>query len=347
MRRRRAVVGVGAAVALVALIVTLTGPSPPSSRTAPPAVAASAKVRVGLRASVLSTSLPAPVSRETVVGLGHRKLLLMGGMGSSGTSTTNVDVLDTATGAVSPAGALALPTHDAAGAVVGGQALDFGGGQTASVTTVQSFSPSGATAGAQVVGQLPAPRSDATAAVIGRTAYVVGGYDGSSGDPQVLSTSSGRTFSVVASLPVAVRYAAVTAANGKIYVFGGQAVTGPRAGLPVDDVQVVDPAKHRAVIAGHLPEPVEGAVAVDLGGRIYVAGGNTDATPNSATADTLTVAGIWKYDPRHATTTLVGRLPVAVSHAGAAVTGGTAWIVGGETDGTVQPDVQKLSLTRH
>ena len=38
-------------------------------------------------------------------------------------------------------------------------------------------------------------------------------------------------------------------------------------------IQAIDPARHRATIVGHLPEPLAGAAAVTVGGELFVAGG--------------------------------------------------------------------------
>ena len=75
---------------------------------------------------------------------------------------------------------------------------------------------------------MPAPRSDAVAVTIGPTTYIVGGYDGTHPDAPVLATTNGRTFTTVAALRIPVRYPAVAALGGQIFVFGGQAITGRR-----------------------------------------------------------------------------------------------------------------------
>ena len=80
-------------------------------------------------------------------------------------------------------------------------------------------------------------RADAAALTIGATAFVVGGYDGRALDAEVLGTTDGLHFAQVAALPVPVRYPAVAALDGEIYVFGGQSGNGQ----PVRAVQVVDP----------------------------------------------------------------------------------------------------------
>ena len=120
-------------------------------------------------------------------------------------------------------------------------------------------------------GALSRARSDSVGVSAGPVGYVVGGYDGtnpSSLDPQVLATRDGQHFRVAARLPVPVRYAAAAAADGLIWVFGGQTGSGA-----TDVIQRIDPATGAATVAGHLPRPVQGAAAISLDGRIYVAGG--------------------------------------------------------------------------
>ena len=172
----------------------------------------------------------------------------MGGLTTGNASSSGIYSLNTTDGSLSRVGALGAPVHDAAGAVVGSHDVVFGGRAPSTVDTVQAFAstPSVGAVGssnavATVVGSLPQPRSDSTAVTIGATSYVVGGFDGTNADPDVLATTDGHTFQSVASLPVPVRYPAVAASGGKIYVFGGQAITGPDAGQPVDDIQVIKP----------------------------------------------------------------------------------------------------------
>ena len=118
------------------------------------------------------------------------------------------------------------PTHDAAATVVDGQVLVFGGGTSAPAAATQDITPSGSS---RILGSLPRPRADGDAVTIGGTAYVVGGYDGPSLDPAVLATADGATFRTVTDLSVPVRYPAVAALGGLIYVFGGESL----GGLPV------------------------------------------------------------------------------------------------------------------
>jgi hypothetical protein len=211
---------------------------------------------------------------------------------------------------------------------------------------------------------LPAPRSDAVAVTVGGTAYLVGGYTGARPDAPVLATVDGRTFRAVAALPVPVRYPAVAALGGRIFVFGGQAITGPQAGAPVDVIQAVDPARHSAAVIGHLPEPLAGAAAVTVGGELFVAGGEspvaqrlvpglgttqlgrgqtgTGTGSEGSASSSSTISAIWAFDPSTRQLLAAGRLQVPVSHAAIAVTGSTAWIIGGESGGALVAAVQML-----
>jgi len=317
--------------------------------------------------------LARPLSREVVAAGSGGRLIVFGGLVAGGGSASGIYALRTATGAERRIGALRAPLHDAAAAVSGGRVLVLGGGSPATVATVQSFALAAPgrrsrDAVATTAGSLPAPRSDAVAVTVGVTTYLVGGYDGTRPDASVLATVDGQGFRTVAALPVPVRYPAVAALGGRIFVFGGQAITGPHAGAPVDVIQTVDPARRSAAVIGHLPEPLAGAVAVTVGGELFVAGGEspvaqrlvpglgmTQLGPGEKTAGTgsegsasatSTVSAIWAFDPANRRLLVAGHLQVPVSHAAVAVAGSTAWIVGGESGGALVAAVQMLRPDR-
>jgi outer membrane protein assembly factor BamB len=359
VRRRRAVAATVAVVvvALVAWFAILPrGGTGAHGSTPPPARAAAAPpVLDAAESGLLPWHLAAPLSREVVVPGPPGQLIVLGGLTAAGRSADGVYAVRTATGTARQIGALRAPLHDAAGVASGGRALVFGGGSPVTVGTVQAFSGAGT---ARVAGSLPAPRSDAAAAAIGGTAYVVGGYDGSRPDAAVLATTDGRTFTTVAALPVPVRYPAVAALDGRIYVFGGQAITGPRAGAAVTVIQEVDPARRAAAVIGTLPEPLAGAAAVTVDGELFVAGGDSPAAarpvpgagatqlPGLSGSGGAAVPTIWAFDPAARRLLPAGRLQVPVAHAAVAVTGSTAWIVGGESGGTTVSAVQMLRPDR-
>jgi outer membrane protein assembly factor BamB len=367
-RRGRALTAVFAAVAVTAAGAGWfawyprgsSGPAGPAASAAPARRPAAPAAPPAVLSGLLPWHLAAPLSREVVVPGGRGRLTVLGGLTTGGVSASGVYSLRTRNGAARQAGVLRAPVHDAAGAVLGGRALVFGGGAAATVPTVDSFPRAHR-------GTLPAPRSDSVAVTIGPTAYVLGGYDGNRPQPAVLATTTGRRFAVVARLAVPVRYPAAAAAGGRIYVFGGEAVTGPQAGRPVSTIQVVNPAAGTSAVVGRLPEPLAGAAAVTLGGQIYLAGGETtrrqpqhlgmgttqlpaaERSPAGAQAGapaTFTVPTIWAFEPASGKLLVAGQLQVPVSHAGVAVTGSTAWLVGGESRGSLVEAVQMMRPDR-
>ncbi len=427
-RRRRtvlAVVALAAVTGLGALLATCVGGSSPPPRASPAPSAHSTSTNAhGGRSEAISAAesgllpwtLAAPISRSVVLPGPGAQLVILGGLTTSNVSTQGIYTLDTTSGRLVHVANLTAGLHDASGAVIDGRDVTFGGGSPATVATVQGVPAPGSTlagtvATATATGSLPQPRSDSTAVTVGETTYVVGGYDGSNPDPAVLATTDGRTFSTVASLPVPVRYPAVAASGGLVYVFGGDAITGAGAGEPVNTIQVVNPSRHTASTIGRLPVPLDGAVAVTIGTQIYLAGGEstvaqavtaglgttqlgppppgahpgagaTSATATAAIAPgtgsagagvtggtlldasrgtstsgsgtgsgsardestpaTSAVSTIWAFDPATDRVLSAGRLQVPVAHSSVAVLGTTAWLVGGESDGTPVSTVQML-----
>ena len=137
-------------------------------------------------------------------------------------------------------------------------------------------------------------------------------------DSEVVATTDGRHYRPVVALRVPVRYPALAVLGSRIYVFGGLGANG----RPSDAVQLVDPAGRTARVVGRLPRPLEGAAAGSLGGTIYLAGGRTAAGPTKA---------VYAFQPRGASFLRAGSLRVGVAYAGAAVSNGRLWIVGGES----------------
>jgi len=286
-----------------------------SSRTKPPATTPSAPHLV---ATVTHWRLRSPVSRAVVLADGSN-ILVLGGLTTGDVSSAAVERLQPTTGLSGVAGELSIAVHDAAGAVLRSHFVVFGGGAGTSLASVQSWSPTSSS----VVGALPAARSDLSTAAVGPVVYVLGGFDGQSLQKNVLSTRDGVTFQTTGALAQPVRYGAVASSGNRIWIIGGQLGTSESSsvGGQTNDIQVFDPATSTTRVVGHLPEPLGQAMAFDLGGQLYVAGGQSDGIPSSK---------IWLIEPSGKTRP-AGTLPYAVSNAGAAVTGKTAWLIGGET----------------
>ncbi len=262
-------------------------------------------------------------------------LTVLGGLTTSGTSVASVQTIDPQRGTATNVGSLASPVHDGSAAAIGRSIFVLGGGSPDTVPTVQSI-PVPSTRvplpiTGTVVADLPQPRSDLAVATInsgkGRaTNYVVGGYDGTTYLPGVLATDDGTHFTTVADLPVPVRYPAVVADAGRIFAFGGQVASSAADPRATDDIQMVEPTTHRAVVVGHLPQPLYGAAAFLLAGTIYVAGGQV---PGGATLTTIDA-----FVPATGKILGAGLLPQADAFAGYSTVvsphGTVGYMVGGE-----------------
>ncbi len=286
-----------------ATTTTTTRPvSGTSTTAAPPA---------GVAVAPLPGRLPEKLSRAAGVGTaGH--VLLLGGLADTG-SVSSILQLDPATGTVQQTGTLAVATHDAMAAALGSTVYLFGGGETVSIDTVQAYG--GGRSG--VIGHLPEPRSDGVAVAVSGRIYLVGGYNGRVVLHDVLMTSDGATFVVIAHLPVAVRYPAVTVVGTTIYVIGGDA-----AGGPTTTIQSVNVADGTTKVVGQLPQPIVEATAFSVGNQVFVAGGRTGSAFR---------AEVDRVDVATGALTPVATLPGPLADAAAATLGNTVYLAGGES----------------
>jgi hypothetical protein len=276
-----------------------------------------------------SWQLPAPISRAVVLA-GYHGLVVVGGLETNGQSASGVFRVHPANGSVSLLGTLPDPVHDAAGAVLGGRILVFGGGSSSSIGTVQSFTSA---SGGHVVGQLPTPRSDLTAAVFANRVYLVGGYDGINMAPNILETADGTRFRVVTQIPVPVRYPAAAGLRGRLFVFGGQTGSGETSAI-----QEVNISTRRARIVGHLPVPLSHASAVSLRGFVYVLGGRTNGVASRR---------IWSFDEKSGRVSPAGLLPMALSDVGVATVGQSVYLIGGEGAAGPTTSVIRIDISTH
>ena len=316
-----------------------------------PGGASTLLVAGGLDASQTSTStifsLDVSTGNETVLGrlafgihdsaagVIAGKVQLFGG--GSPTTVAGVEQFQAPLGAgtSTPAPSSWLP---ASPMVPGSAAIPGGPGNSPVVITgTKTITSAPSPVAASVAANLPRPRSDHSAVTIGPTTYVVGGYDGRGPDAEIWATTDGSHYTVAGTLPMPVRYGAVTVHDGRIYIFGGESVGGPQNGTAVASVQLFDPSTRRARVIGSLAQPLAGAAAFEVAGHMYIAGGvsNTPAaTPSSPPklSDAATDA-IWAWDPKTNQPLAAGKLPLPVAYGGTATTYGRAWIVGGENQG--------------
>ena len=312
---------------------TVGQPLTPSGAKAKKHRAVVPKPIAATEAGLLPWSLSAPLSRAVALPGPAGTLYLVGGLTTGGLSATGVFTLATGTGTLAPAGSLAQAVHDAAGALVAGKITIFGGGNQSVVSAVQQEVPPAGTAPATTgtgagssagsyssVGHLPTPRADLAGVSIGSVTYLLGGYDGHTLSADVLMTTDGKTFRTAGQLAQPVRYPAVAALGGQIYLFGGTGASG----VASTAVQVFDTATGKGRLIAHLRAPLTGASAGTLGGHIYLAGGDTGGVAKNT---------VWAFDTGHDRLLKAGELPVATAYASATVAGGKLWLIGGENSG--------------
>ena len=255
--------------------------------------------------------------------------MLLGGLTAADASRADVRVA-TARGDRA-AGRLPTAVHDAAAVRIGDLVYVFGGG-TASGTQSDGIVrvPVGGGSGA-VVARLPSPSSDQAATVIRGTAYVVGGYTGTRWLDTIIAWQPGAPPRVVARLPFALRYAAVTAAAGKLVVAGGSLETGSAS----DVVLTYRPGSARVARIGRLPAVTTHAAAAALGGVAYVIGGR------SAAVGTPT-ARIVAIDPRTRRIRAAGLLRSPRSDLAAVSLGDRILLAGGRGNGGTVSTIGEL-----
>lgn len=257
--------------------------------------------------------LPRPVGREVVVQY-RGGALVAGGLVSGDRSTADVYEIDLRTGETTGLAPLKVAVHDAAGGLLGNRPVVVGGGNATEQRIVQRLG----TGGWRVVGQLSSSRSDLAVVTTRHRLVVVGGYDGTTSAAMVLTSSDGHHFTAVGRLPVPVRYPAVVADRGAVWVFGGET-----NGHLVDAVQRVDISSGRARRVGRLPRPLGHAAAAVVDGVVIVAGGRT-------AADSVT-AQMWSFNPSTRTFERAGQLPHPLADAGVVTTSTGTFLIGGET----------------
>jgi hypothetical protein len=319
---------VGVVLTVSALLAACGGSPSPATTTSTTTPA----LRVD--ATTAPWQLGAPVSRAVALVSGS-DVVVLGGLATGDTSTSTVWQLAPGSGTATRVGSLARAVHDAAGALLGGRCVVFGGGAASTVADVQAWTSG---VGAQVIGTLPQPRSDLAAVTVGTTAYVLGGFDGTAMAPDILATTDGVHFASVGRLAVPVRYPAVAVADGAMWIVGGQLGTGESSavGGQSDAIQRFDLRSHKTTLVGHLPVTLGHASALVLGGHVLVLGGDVGTTPS---------AQIWAIDTTSGAPSQVGTLPGARSDAAAAVVGGVGYLFGGEDVGPTAP-LQSVVVVR-
>lgn len=125
------------------------------------------------------------------------------------------------------------------------------------------------------------------------------------------------------TLPLGVSRPVVVADGTGFVILGGLSP----GDVSTSRIVTVDPAAGQAQLAGHLALAVHDSAGAALGGRMLVFGGGSYSTVSAVQAWTSGIA------------TEVGRLPTPRSDLSAAVSGGTAYVVGGFDGSAMTHDV--------
>jgi YVTN family beta-propeller protein len=214
-------------------------------------------VDAGTLGSAVQNAAPAPFGGGAV---------LLGGLTAADTSRD--DIVTVSRAGSRRVGHLPGVVHDAAAVTIGKLSYLFGGGNgPAQIDTIVRVDPR--TGAAEAIGHLPSGSSDQTGAAIGGTAYIVGGFTGSRWLDTIVAWKPGSAARVVAHLPSAVRYAAVTAVGDRLVIAGGSLPSGSAT----DAVYEYVPATGRIFRIGSLPAPTTHAAAATFGSIVYVVGG--------------------------------------------------------------------------
>lgn len=166
---------------------------------------------------------------------------------------------------------------------------------------------------------LPRVHSEFAVAARGGEIYVIGGYpvgevDGTSVDVYDPATDSWRRGP---SLPEPAHHLTAASSGGTLYVIGGQG-SGIFGGGFTDAVWALPPGAAEWSARARLPRARGGGVAVELGGRIYVAGGRPPHGHDFAV-----------YDPATDAWTVLPDMPSQRNHIAGAAIGGKVWVAGG------------------
>lgn len=289
--------------------------APPTESSAPPTTAPPTPTpppATSFSAAQSTVHLPKPLTRAAAFASGSQ-ILIAGGLMAGGT-TASVVAFDPGAGTFTTVGKLKHAVHDAAAGVLAGTMLVVGGGDKIAGVWVQTVDPAGSVTN---TGALPRARADLGVAAVGDQLIVAGGGISPNVDTQVLATTDGVTYTVVAKLLQGVRYPSVAAMNGKVYVIGGEIGTGDTA-----SVQIVDLASGTVTLGRPLAGAIAQATAMVIGGAILVMGGFHNRKWSSL---------IQRIDPFNGTVSTVGQLPYKVADAAGVVLDGTGYLIGGET----------------
>jgi serine/threonine-protein kinase PknK len=311
------------AVLLTLAAASGCGSSGPSRSTAPAHTTATVRTRaeaararalpIRLHVNVARALAPLPTARSGIAAATFgSSIVVSGGLDQAGVSTATVFTIDERRSA--SIASLPGPIHDAAAAQLGGRLIVFGGGPSEGSDRIIAALPGSP----RQIGRLPQARSDLDALTIGGIGYVVGGWNGTDTNRDIYRVQPGAQASVVARLPLGVRYPAAAASGARVIVAGGET----SSGAPTADAWSFDPRTGRVVRLPDLPVPTDHTAGAALGGggRVYVVGGLRDGAFTDAIVSWAPGEHRWRP---------AGHLPEPLVDEGAVPFAGGIAVVGG------------------
>jgi N-acetylneuraminic acid mutarotase len=271
--------------------------------------------------------MPQSVSEFALASVGT-KVYVMGGLSTvNGVATPSADVqvYDTATAQWSTGAKAPRARAGATAAAVGTRIYLMGGYDSANPTGFASVDVLDTQTGQWSSGPAaPTARFYACAAAIGSQIYLVDGTQSMSIAPATaalerLDTASG-TWSTLASSGYAVAHPACTAANGALYVSGGEARY-TSFGEQQTTSQKYDPASNLWSSTNFFTSRRSRHASVAVQGSVFLIGGHTDAGVVGGLTDVTEVfktsTGIWS---------IKAPMPAAAQDVGAALVGGYVYV---------------------
>lgn len=186
---------------------------------------------------------------------------------------------------------LPVSLRGAAAVAVSGRILLMGGTAAASSPTVFRL-PLPTLSPATSDTPLPVALSSPTAVKDGKRILVIGGHDNAASSATIWSYEPKKPVTVFGHLPIRVRYPAIAAAHGTVYVIGGLGPNGP-----INQALAYNLASHHMTKLPHYPVAVEYAQATVIDHTLVVAGGKTDAGWISAVYWYDSAKKVWKAGP--------------------------------------------------
>jgi N-acetylneuraminic acid mutarotase len=152
--------------------------------------------------------------------------------------------------------------------------------------------------------------------------------------------AAGDTWTPKKPMPHPVHHAAVTAYNGRMYLFGGFDLpsSGPPGWNPVAGTWEYDPANDAWRSRAPMPTARGGGVAAVVSGKIYVIGGAgpVPGAPESTLRPRQpqrSLATVEEYDPATDTWRARSPMPTACNHMGGEAVNGKIYVIGGRLSG--------------